>query len=112
MIDWKLALSAAGSIRHPFAATQLAEGQPEEGLTAHKLADAVFEIERIMRETKPHPLLGARALYAHDNMMTPARKLADEIGELLVMRSALVPPGYIVAMDGSKVIAIINSEKE
>lgn len=116
MIDW-IGLRGLHIRREPFATVTLAEGQPEEGMTLRKLADAVFEVERIMVAGRLNPMAGVRHLYAHDNMMDAARKLADAAHNPpysmapMVHRSELVPPGHIVGMgDGQKTLLVIGPD--
>jgi hypothetical protein len=79
-------------------------------LTTLTLAKLLAACE-LVRDVPPDPLHGARILYAHENMLDAARRLADAAnGRLIVLRSRLVPPGHIVAMDGDRVACVIGPE--
>lgn len=113
MIDWKLMRGLAVR-REPLFATT--EGKPAEGLMIGKLMDTIAEIERIKRSTPPNPLAGITHLYAADNMMDAAMRLAVVAGtspmapQPLVMRSKKVPPGYIVGMRGATAVVVVGPD--
>lgn len=94
----------------------MCEGGEPPPSTADLLQDMMREVGRIEREHPAHPLAGARVLYAHENMMGNAAKLADALGSgafghrPVVIKSGTILPGYIIAMDGNKVLGIIGPD--
>lgn len=75
--------------------------------------DKLFAVARMLDDVPSDPLGGAQMLYAAENMLDDARKLAATYENTfrrapLVVRSKLVPPGHIIGMAGSKVTCVIT----
>jgi hypothetical protein len=77
---------------------------PQPGVTAKRLRD--------VPAVSCDPLKGAQILYAADDRMEDARRLADTI-ELrsppLVLSNRNLPPQFIVGMMGSRIVLVLES---
>lgn len=83
---------------------------PQSVLSAESL---IYAMNAMLRDLKPDPLFGLVRLHCAQNMVDDANKIADAAKtELhprpLVIQSALVPPGYIIGINGKGETVLIG----
>lgn len=81
-------------------------------LTTQSILEAIYKIDALGRAT-PDPLRGATELHAAEGMVDIAQQLAAaRQGPLLipplVLKSSLVPSGFVVGMRGSEVVLLVR----